>query len=137
MKVTPSRRALIGLCALLAALAAGCAKRGGGETAPAPRRTLTAPIFVNVRNNHTADLVVYAVQNSVASRLGSVTAQSSAGFRLPATMVQSGASVSIRVSAIGATGLFESDPVSIRPATRIEVMVDVGISRMHIAVYDM
>lgn len=108
-------RTLLGpLVAVL--LAAGCAN-ARPATGPQPAETKTT---VQVTNHNWSDMVVYAVHNGLRVRLGMVTSMSSRRMAVPRNLALATGDFRLAVDPIGSSQGFVTQPLQIRPGSRIE-----------------
>jgi hypothetical protein len=116
------KRLAIGVlsCATMSTLglgATGCSRTGqaAGEVAP------TSAIGLRVRNNNFLDVDVYAVSAGLATRLGTVTGNSSRNFVLDASL----ATPDLRIVAtpIGGNGRASTGQVLVSPGQTIDFTI--------------
>jgi hypothetical protein len=121
MGAFPLRRGLAAVlaCGLAAAPLAGCASRGGGGNGPDHGVAASGAVEVNVRNNATQDMDVYAVSEGLPTRLGTVTAASTARFTLDPSFFPSN-ELRLVATPIGGNGRASSGPLVVRPGQRID-----------------
>lgn len=105
---------------LLSALATGpiaCShtQEAGGEVAPA------RAIGLRVRNNNFLDMDVYAVSYGLATRLGTVTGNSSRNFVLDASLATQ--DLQIVATPIGGNGRASTGVVTIAPGQTIDFTI--------------
>lgn len=118
-----SARALAGTGALLLgalpALSTSCATAGGGAAGD-PRE---GAVSVEVTNNATERLVVYAIYGGQRTRVGDVTALGSATFRLPPSLEGGAARVRFVLDAIGSTDGYRSEELFLSPGDAVIIRV--------------
>ena len=103
---------------LAAALgSAGCV--GKGRNAPAPQETTT----VVVNNRAFMDVDVFALYGGTRARLGTVTANGSARFRIPPAIVGAGRELRFMVDPIGSNRAGTSFSIYVRPGERVTLTV--------------
>jgi len=66
---------------------------------------------LQVQNDNTADVDVYAMSGGQVTRLGTVTGLSSDTLQIPATAVTRGTELRLLADPIGAYGAYLSDPI--------------------------
>ena len=114
-------RVFIGMLAALttASVAAGCGSYtgggAGGEVVP------DNAVVVQVRNENFLDMDVFAVNNGVATRLGTVTGNSGRNFVLPRAVTTTG--VSIVATPIGGEGRATSGSLMVAPGETVEFRI--------------
>jgi hypothetical protein len=113
------KRVLIGLVAAAATVpvASACShtQEAGGEVAPA------TAIGLHVKNDNFLDMDVYAVSDGLATRLGTVTGNSSRNFVLDATLAVQ--DFRIVATPIGGNGRASSGSVSVSPGQTIDFTI--------------
>jgi hypothetical protein len=113
------KRVLIGLFAAAATVpvASACShtQEAGGEVAPA------TAIGLHVKNDNFLDMDVYAVSDGLATRLGTVTGNSSRNFVLDATLAVQ--DFRIVATPIGGNGRASSGAVSVSPGQTIDFTI--------------
>jgi hypothetical protein len=113
------KRVLIGLVAAAATVpvASACShtQEAGGEVAPA------TAIGLHVKNDNFLDMDVYAVSDGLATRLGTVTGNSSRNFVLDATLAVQ--DFRIVATPIGGNGRASSGAVSVSPGQTIDFTI--------------
>jgi hypothetical protein len=109
--------------ALAAALgSAGCV--GKGANAPTPQ----AAASVVVQNRAFIDVDVFALYGGTRARLGTVTANGSGTFRIPAAVVGAGRELRFMVDPIGSTRQGTSYNLFVRPGEQITLTVPPSIA---------
>lgn len=101
---------------MIALLITGCAARQGGATAE------NGSAAVEVRNQSWSDMRIYAVSGSQRTRLGMVTANSTAVLRIPSHVVAGGRDVSFIADAV-AGGAASSFNIFVRPGDQVEITI--------------
>jgi len=113
------KRVLIGLVAAAATVpvASACShtQEAGGEVAPA------TAIGLHVKNDNFLDMDVYAVSDGLATRLGTVTGNSSRNFVLDATLAVQ--DFRIVATPIGGNGRASTGAVSVSPGQTIDFTI--------------
>jgi len=96
---------------------AGCV--GKGRNAPIPQETAS----VMVQNRAFIDVDVFALYGGTRARLGTVTANGTASFRIPAAVVGAGRDLQFMVDPIGSTRQGTSYTLYVRPGERVTLTV--------------
>lgn len=107
-------RTLLPLMVIL--LIAGCGARRGAAGLAEGAAT------VEVRNQSWSDMRIYAVSGSQRTRLGTVTATSSAVLRIPSHVVAGGRDVSFLADAL-AGGAATSFNIFVRPGDQVGITI--------------
>jgi hypothetical protein len=103
---------------LLAVLAAGCV--GKGRNAPVPQERAT----VHVENQALLDVDVFALYGGgIRARLGTVTANSAATFRIPPSVVGMGRDLQFLVDPVGSSRQGVSFNIYVRPGENVNLTV--------------
>lgn len=97
--------------------AAACV--GKGANAPAPQDQAS----VVVQNRAFIDVDVFALYGGSRARLGSVTANGSGSFRIPAAVVGAGRELRFMVDPVGSTRQGVSFNMFVRPGERVTLTV--------------
>ncbi len=79
-----------------------------------------APTLLRVDSHHWSDVTVYAVRDGLRLRLGTVTAASSATFRIPPYLLNLSGELQLVGDPIGGGRLIRMEPIYIRPGGRAE-----------------
>lgn len=90
-------------------------------------------VTLTVRNNNFNDVDVYAVSSGLATRIGTVTGNSSASFRLNPTLV-SATDFRIVATPIGGNGRATTGPISVTPGQTIEFTIGPVLSQSTVSV---
>jgi hypothetical protein len=121
----PPRRRLARLALRVTALAAlaGAPALGGcygrGRNAPLPQEATT----VRVRNQSFLDHNVFVLQSGSRARLGTVTGNSVAVLRIPASFVQPGVTLRFFADPIGGNATPVSDQLVVTPGDEVELII--------------
>jgi hypothetical protein len=144
-----ARRAAVG-AALLALAACARGSAGGSSAGEAPRATARAaqdsvdsaprpeparPVPLRIENRHRSDIVVYALRGSVRTRLGTVTAQTSANLTIPATFVGDAGGLSLIADPVGGRNSARSPQFTVRTGSRVIWTVDANAGLSSLGVY--
>lgn len=104
----------------------------GPTPGPAPRRVNTT---VAVENNNWSAMTVYVLRGSSRVRLGMVTSMSSAVFKIPASLLNTGADVRLVADPIGSSQVFVSPNVQVREGERIELSLQNHLAVSSVSVW--
>ena len=114
----------------LAACASG-STAGMGKMAipdgPAAGQRRDDAATVKVRNYNWSDVVVYAVDGGVRTRLGTVTTMGNATFRLPTRLVGTGNRVQLLVHPIGTVEGWTTDAFVVQGGQQVNFNVQNGL----------
>ena len=102
---------------LLAAVVASCRGKPGAQPEPRPD-----PILLHVKNENFLDMNVAVVISGVSRRLGQVTGNSSADFRID-YMMTIGQTIAIIATPIGGNGIASSGPLNVGEGQLIEFLI--------------
>lgn len=86
-------------------------------------------VAVQVHNENTSDMDVYAMSGGQFVRLGTVTAMSSDTLSLPATAVQRGSDLRLLADPIGGFGAYLSDPVLVSTGDVIVMRIGTDLAQ--------
>jgi multidrug efflux pump subunit AcrA (membrane-fusion protein) len=111
------RRALRLAAAVLTAAIAACT--GTGKNAPTPQPVTT----VRVQNQAFMDVDVFALYSGTRTRLGTVTANGTATFRIPATVVGPGRELQFLADPIGSVQQGVSFGIYVRPGEQVTLTI--------------
>jgi hypothetical protein len=111
------RRPLSLAAAALVAIVAACT--GTGKNAPTPQPVTT----VHVQNQAFIDVDVFAVYSGSRVRLGTVTANGAANFRIPATVVGPGRDLQFLADPIGSVRQGVSFAIYVRPGEHVSLTI--------------
>lgn len=81
------------------------------QRTPVVPRALNPAVKIQVRNQNTADVDVYAVSGGQVTRLGMVTALSNRSLALPQSILSRGTDVHLMAEPIGGFGAYVSGPL--------------------------
>lgn len=133
--VRAARPPLLGACLalLLGAglpLATACASAGGGGAGePA------GPVHVEVTNNSTETIVVYAIYGSQSTRLGELSGLGSATLRLPPLLDRGGIRIRFVIDAIGsAQTSYRSQELFLSPGDVVVIRVQPNLRQTSVFV---
>ena len=134
----------------LATVAAACGRRQP-ETALAPaaageaeadttRFTAVWPqnavVPIEIQNNHTLDLTIYAVQSGASQRLGMATAVKSTYLRVPVRHLGPGNELRLMAHAIGGSRRLQSDQLVVLPGQRVVWTIESGFRHANASVWE-
>ena len=117
------RRAVTLLAVLFIAALGTAACVGTGKNAPAPQPSAS----VTVNNRAFIDVDVFALNGTLRTRLGTVTASGSGTFRIPPTVVGTGRELRFLVDPIGSQRQGVSFNIYVRPGERVTLTVPPSI----------
>jgi hypothetical protein len=121
---------VVAMTLLLAACAPSAMDDASGPNT-APR-----PATVSVENDNWADMTVYLVNGTSRIRLGLVTGNSSATFRIPRGAENFPGQMRLLADPIGSAHVFLSDAVQIRPGQRVALQVGNNINVSFVSVWN-
>ena len=120
--------------AMLAATSACTGHRPRIDSAPAVNTR--TPALLHIDSNHWSDVTVYAVRDGTRMRLGTVTAASSAVFRIPPYMLNLHGELQLEgVPSISGGSSIRMEPVFIRPGGRAEWTLESDLQRSSLGVW--
>jgi hypothetical protein len=124
------------LLTALAALGIGVGACGGrNQPEDQPAADPLAPTELTVNNNHWLDVVVFVFHDGELTRVGTVTATSSASFFLPPWMLGQTRSIRLLGDPVGSNGWIRTETIHIQPGQFIEWRLESQLSRSSVAVY--
>jgi hypothetical protein len=97
--------------------------------------TPAEPSLLHVENHHWLDVDVYVFHDGQRSRLGTVTAASSKDFVFPRSMVGSTRQVRLIADPVGSSSGTATDPITLRPGTRVNWTLESSLDRSSLTVY--
>ena len=138
-----TRRALLLLLmlALLAGTTSACARRakaGGGAEAGEEDGPMPIPefVFVAVENHNWADVVISIISPAgQTTRLGTVTAGSSATLRFPGRYIAGSSPLQLQAKPIGGRAVLLSERFSVQPGQQVAWTLESSLQRSSLAVY--
>lgn len=137
MRAAVSRARWIGhrlaLAAAVAAAIGACGGRGRPEDAPAPDPL--APVELTVDNNHWEDVTIFVFHDEELSRVGIVTAASSANFFVPTWMLGQSRSIRLLADPVGSGQWIRTEVIHVQPGQFIEWRLERQLARSSVAVY--
>ncbi len=128
-----------------AALLAACSR--GPKFPPPPRdpsipspdsvETPAAPrdVVLRVDNRNRADIAIYATRGAVRTRLGLVTASSTAMLAIPATFVNDVGGFQLVADPIGGRSPLTSETIVVRTGQRVVWTLESSLERSSLGVY--
>ena len=134
----------------LATVVGGCGRKQP-ESAPAPataaetetdttRFTAVWPqnavVPIEIQNNHTLDLTIYAVQSGASQRLGMATAVKSTYLRVPVRHLGPGNELRLMAHAIGGSRRLQSDQLVVQPGQRVVWTIESGFRHANASVWE-
>ncbi len=123
------------LAAVMLAAASACTgRRPPIDSTPAVHTRAAA--LLHIDSNHWSDVTVYAVRDGARIRLGTVTATSSAVFRIPPYMLNLHGELQLEgVPSISGGSSIRMEPVFIRPGGRAEWTLESDLQRSSLGVW--
>ncbi|HJU64365.1 MAG TPA: hypothetical protein VJ596_01750 [Gemmatimonadaceae bacterium] len=106
---------IVSLAALIALGSASCAS---SRSATLPNAVPDVPPYATLRvqSNHWSDLIVYAVQDGIRTRLGTVTSSSTATFIVPPKLTESGRQFQLEGTPVGQRStVIRMEPITLQP----------------------
>jgi len=103
-----ARKTMLPVIAGMALLLASCASSRGVQVGSS---AVDRALALQVQNDNTSDVDVYAMSGGQVTRLGTVTGLSSDTLRVPAHVVARGTDLRLLADPIGGFGAYLSDPV--------------------------
>jgi hypothetical protein len=92
-------------------------------------------VALRVLNHATLDVVIYLVHDGVRTRVGTVTAASSAAFILPVHSLGQGREIRLFGDPIGGRDHAETEQIVVQPGQQIEWTLEPELRRSSVAVY--
>jgi hypothetical protein len=102
-------------------------------SAPPPERDVPAELTVN--NTHWLDVVVYVSHDGELTRVGTVTAVSTANFSLAPWMLGQQRLIRLVGDPVGEPGVVRTDLLNIQPGQMIEWRLESKLARSSVMVY--
>ena len=133
----PRPRRLFSLLWAGAFIAAGCARHGGAHHAagPPPSRTHPVDVALHVTNHHWLDVTVSVEYDGQRTRVGSVTAATSAEFVLPLRLFGVSREFRLVGEAIGSPEVVRTETLTIQPGQFIEWTLEHDLRRSSVGVF--
>jgi hypothetical protein len=128
----PARLTRLAL-ALTAALVVGACGRHAIDTEPQPDPN--APTELTVTNQHWLDVIVYVTHDGQTTRVGTVTATSTAVFNLAPWMLGQSRLIRLLGDPVGADGSIGTELLKIQPGQTIEWRLESQLARSSVSVY--
>jgi len=113
--------------------ASGCGGRHEADDEPAPDRD--APTALTITNDNLLDAIVYVYHDGQASRVGTVTASSSANFMLASWLLGPTRNIRLAAHPIGSTESVNSDLIHVQPGQFIEWRLATELAASTVSVY--
>ena len=95
----------------------------------------TSPILLRVDSHHWSDVTVYAVRDGIRLRLGTVSAASSATFRVPPHLLNLAGELQLVGDPLGGGKPIHMEPVYIRPGGLAEWTLESGLQHSSLGVW--
>ena len=131
MKARTALRPAYMALALLLLVGPACFGRKPGARPAADFRE----VALRVLNHANLDVVIYLVHDGVRTRIGTVTAASSAAFILPVTSLGQGREIRLFGDPIGGRDHAETEQIVVQPGQQIEWTLESELRRSSVAVY--
>ncbi|HJU64117.1 MAG TPA: hypothetical protein VJ596_00510 [Gemmatimonadaceae bacterium] len=96
---------------------------GGGQQQPGQTPAPQADAHVRVENRNFLDHNVYVIRGSQRIRLGTVTGNSTATFRIPPTMIHGASTLSFQADPIGGSRAPISNEISVLPGDTVTLVI--------------
>jgi len=117
----------------LAAASSGCGRPPTPETGAAPDRD--APVSLTISNNNWLDATILVEHDGQVTRVGTVTAASSAGFSLPSWMLGPERNVRLIAHPIGSNQMIDTELLHVQPGQFIEWHLESQLAMSSVGVY--
>jgi len=114
---------------------AGCARHGGARHAAAPPRAQPVEVALHVTNHHWLDMTISLEHDGQRTRVGSVTAATSAEFVLPLRMFGVSREFRLVAEAIGSPEVVRTETLTIQPGQFIEWTLEHDLRRSSVGVF--
>ena len=101
----------------------------------APQPEPARPVPLRIENRSRVDIVVHATRGTMRVRLGTVTAQTSAELRIPATFVGDAGGLSLVADPVGGRTSSRSPTFTLRNGNRVVWTVDANPALSSLGVY--
>ncbi|MGH7720916.1 MAG: hypothetical protein ACREON_18975 [Gemmatimonadaceae bacterium] len=127
--------AVLPVAALLALGSAACAT---SRTAALPDSVPEVQPYATLRvqSNHWADVIVYAVQDGIRTRLGTVAAVSAATFIIPPRLIESGKQLQLEGTPTGQRStVIRMEPVTLQPGMNAQWTLDTSFNGSRLRVW--
>ena len=123
-------------CALILGLSACASGRAkpGDRPRPTGADARDAAATMSVENRNWQDVVIYAIHDGTRTRLGTVTAATTASFFLKSLVVHAGSELQFVAHAIGERRMFASERVLVQPGQHVEWLLESGLERSSLTV---
>jgi hypothetical protein len=121
----------LALCLVVAHAIVGCHSASLPDPAPSPEPT----VDLQVQNHHWRDLTLYAIHDGQRSRIGTVTAVSTAVFTLPAHLLAANGEMRFVADAIGSQDTVTTERLIVRPGQRVGWTLESDLARSSVAIW--
>ena len=124
---------LLAACTIIPAMAC----HHGTRTAEHPgiSSASTEPSIVRVENKQWLDVVVYVEHDGQRSRLGTVTATSTANFTLRPTMIGGMGEIQLIADPVGSQTTTATGTIVVKPGTHVDWTLQTDLARSSVSVY--
>lgn len=118
------------------AVSAACAPRKPVDRpATSSRQRFQEQTTILVENRNFQDVVIWVLHDGIRSRLGTVTATSSANFVMKSQVLRQAGMLQFAAHAVGeGRRIFVSDPIAVQPGQRVEWILESGFERSSLTV---
>ena len=115
---------------------ASCARAKPVGTPPTSRQQpFQKQTTMMVENRNFQDVVIWVIHDGIRSRLGTVTATSSASFVMKSEVLRQAGTLQFAAHAVGeGRRIFVSDPIGVQPGQRVEWVLESGFERSALTV---
>jgi hypothetical protein len=121
------------LASSLVAGSAGCGGRPEPESGAAPDRS--APTALSVTNNNWLDAAVFVYHDGEVSRVGTVTAATSANFNLASWILGPTRTIRLVAHPIGSPSSIDTELIHVQPGQLIDWHLENDLTLSSVAVY--
>jgi hypothetical protein len=111
----------------------GCGGRKQVDTEPAADPN--APVELTITNQHWLDVVIFVAHDGETTRVGTVTAASTAVFTLAPWMIGQSRSIRLVGDPVGEGGYVGTETLTIQPGQTIEWRLESQLARSSVSVY--
>lgn len=129
----PAGLARLALVLAAALVVGGCGGRRHVETDPSIDRN--TPVELTVNNRHWLDVIIYVTHDGETTRVGTVTAASTAVFTLAPWMMGQSRAIRLIGDPVGEGGYIGTETLTIQPGQVIEWRLESQLARSSVSVY--
>lgn len=124
---------LLAACTIIPAMA--CHHHAGATEHPGISSASTEPSTVRVENKHWLDVVVYVEHDGQRSRLGTVTAATTASFTLRPAMIGQVGEIQLIADPVGSQTTTATGTIIVKPGTHVDWTLQTDLARSSLSVY--